>query len=339
MPVTIKDVARRVGRSVTTVSRALNDYDDVGQDTRQLIKKTAQEMGYVPSSFAQKLQKQQADTLGIILPITGSRLFDPFFSEFLAGIGHTVAAQNFDLLVSTRPHGEVELEGYHKKMRSRRVDGFIIVRTRCNDARIALLLEHNYPFAAFGRTEVADDFPLVDEDGQAGITMLVNHLVALGHVRFAFIGAPPELMFAHYRLKGFAETLETHNLPIDPALVVEGDLSQQSGREAALKLLDRPNPPTAIVACNDSMAIGAMSAAHQLGVVVGKDVAITGFDDTPWAAVTHPSLTTVHQPIYQIGQQVAEMLIKVIRGETLPEKQVILQPSLIVRQSSGGLNP
>ncbi|RME50408.1 MAG: LacI family transcriptional regulator [Caldilineae bacterium] len=334
MPVTIKDVAKRVGRSITTVSRALNDYDDVSEETRRLVKQVAAEMGYVPSSIAQKLQKRQADTIGVILPTYGPRFSDPFFSEFLAGIGNTAAKQGFDLLVSTRAPGDEEINAYLNKIRSRRVDGFIIVRTRRNDPRIALLKEQNFPFAAFGRIESGNTFPLVDEDSEQGMRMVVSHLIEQGHTRIACITAPGDLMFAHYRRQGYIAALQAHNLSLEPSLVVEGDLTQRSGRQAARQLLNLPHPPTAIAACNDLMAIGAMSTAQEQGLVVGKDIAITGFDDIPWAENTHPPLTTVHQPIYRIGTMVCQMLIQLIRGEPLSQQQVILQPTLIVRQSS-----
>ena len=334
MPVTIKDVAKRVGRSITTVSRALNDYDDVSEETRRLVKQVAAEMGYVPSSIAQKLQKQQADTIGVILPTYGPRFSDPFFSEFLAGIGNTAAKQGFDLLVSTRAPGDEEINAYLNKIRSRRVDGFIIVRTRRHDPRITLLQEQAFPFAAFGRTESDNTFPLVDEDSEQGMRLVVNHLIEQGHTRIACITAPDDLMFACYRRQGYIAALQAHNLSLEPSLVVAGDLTQRSGKQAAQQLLSLSRPPTAIAACNDLMAIGAISAAQEQGLTVGKDIAITGFDDIPWAENTHPSLTTVHQPIYRIGTMVCQMLIQLIRGEPLSQQQVILQPSLIVRQSS-----
>lgn len=335
MPITIKDVAERVGRSITTVSRALNDYDDVSEETRQIVKRVAKEMGYVPNSFAQKLQKRRTDTISIIMPTAGPRFTDPFFGEFLAGIGNTAAQKGFDLLVSTRPPGEKEVEAYLEKIRSRRVDGFVIVRTRRNDPRIALLKEHKFPFASFGRTEGLDDFPFVDEDSQAGMYLVTKHLLERGHTKIACISAPSELMLAHYRMVGFKNALSEYNLPIDEAIIIQGNLTQQSGYEIAGRLLTQTPRPTAIVACNDLMAIGAISAAQERGLVVGQDIAITGFDDTPWAEHTHPPLTTIHQPIYHIGTMVTEMLIKIINGEELEERQIILQPSLIIRQSSG----
>lgn len=335
MSVRLKEIAQRVGRSVTTVSRALAGYDDVSEATREQVRQVALELGYEPNIIARQLQKQRTDTIALILPTFGPRFSDPFFSEFLAGIGNQAARQGFDLLVSTRIPGKEEEQAYLKIIRSRRVDGFIIVRTRRRDPRILILQEHQYPFVAFGRVEGENDFPLVDEDGESGIKLVVEHLIEQGHTRLAFIAAPSDFMFSHYRLEGFIKTLETHGLPVESALIVEGDLTQRAGREVGGQLLDLPHPPTAIAACNDLMALGAMSAAQERGLVVGRDIAITGFDDTPWAEHAHPPLTTIHQPIYRIGTMVCEMLVKVINGEELSERQIILQPSLVIRQSSG----
>jgi len=334
MAVTLKDIATHVGKSVTTVSRALAGYDDVSPATREHVRQVALELGYEPNITARQLQKQRTDTLALILPTYGPRFSDPFFSEFLTGVGNEAARQGFDLLVSTQAPGEVEKNAYLRSIRSRRVDGFIIVRTRRQDARIDMLREHNYPFAAFGRIEDGNGFPLVDEDSETGMQLVVEHLIERGHTRLACIAAPSDLMLAHYRLKGFVNALDVYGLPVDNALVVEGDLTQRSGREAAGQLLDMLQPPTAIAACNDLMALGAMSAAQERGLIVGKDVSITGFDDIPLAEHAHPPLTTIHQPIYRIGSMVCQMLVKVVKGEQIAEQQVVLQPSLVVRQSS-----
>jgi len=335
MTVTLKIIAERVGKSVTTVSRALAGYDDVSESTRQQIRQMALELGYEPNIVARQLQKQRTDTIALVLPTFGPRFSDPFFSEFLAGIGNEAARHGIDLLVSTCAPGDEEEETYLKNIRSRRVDGFVIVRTRRQDGRIAILQAHNYPFAVFGRVEGNNDFPLVDENSELGIKLVVDHLAELGHTRLACIAAPSDLMLAHYRLQGFLNGLEAHGLSADAELIIEGDLTQKSGRSVGDRLLDLPDPPTAIVASNDLMALGAMSAAQKRGLTVGKDVSITGFDDIPSAEHAHPPLTTVHQPIYRIGSMVCQMLIKTINGEELTERQVILQPTLVVRQSAG----
>jgi len=333
--VTLKDIAKKTGKSVTTVSRALNGYDDVSAETKALVLRVAKELGYSPNTWAQRLQKQHTETIGLIIPTFGPRFSDPFFSELLAGIGNRAAHLGYDLLVSTRAPGEEELIAYRAAIQGRRVDGFVLVRTRRQDARVTCLQEADFPFVAFGRAEEKIDFPFVDEDGTYGMKLVTKYLASLGHQRIACIAPPPNLMFAHYRLQGFKEGLMEAGIPADDSLILIGDLTQRGGYEQANKLLDLPSPPTAIAACNDLMALGAMSAAQDRNLMVGKDISITGFDNIPMAEYSHPSLTTLHQPLYQIGGMVCEMLIQLIQGEPLEEKNILLKPELIVRQSSG----
>jgi len=335
MTVTIKDIAKSTGKSITTVSRALHDYDDVSESTKELVRRTSEEMGYTPNLLAQRLQKRRTETIGLILPTFGPRFADPFFSEFLAGVGNTAARYDYDLLVSTKAPGEQEMEAYRRKVQGRQVDGFIVLRTRRQDPRIEYLSQTNVPFAVFGRVESDMSFPFVDEDGFDGMKQVTEHLIKLGHRRIACIASSPELMFSQHRLAGFKAGLATNNLPFRDALLVEGDLTQRGGYGQAECLLDLQDPPTAIIACNDLMALGAMSAAQRRGLVVGRDIAITGFDDTPLAEHAHPPLTTVHQPIYQIGSMICEMLLETLLGKEIDQKHVLLKPTLIVRQSCG----
>jgi LacI family transcriptional regulator len=339
MAVTLREIANRVGKSVTTVSRALAGYSDVSEETRTQVKLVAEELGYEPNIAAQQLQSRRTNTIAIILPTTSPGSSDPIFGEFLAGVGNEAAKYNFDLLVSTRSPGPEEEEAYLKQIRSRRADGFVVIRTRSQDNRIAILQEHNFPFVAFGRTEENNDFPYIDEESEAGIGLAVEHLFGLGHTRLAWIGAPSNLMFSRHRWHGFESALTSHGLDLDHDLVVEGDLTRQSGYLLAQQLLTLPRPPTAIVACNDLMALGAIGAAQELGLTVGSDVSITGFDDIPMAEHAHPPLTTLHQPLQMIGQMACQMLIKIIRQEPLPERQILLQPTLVVRKSSGPAGP
>lgn len=334
MPVTLRDIARKTGYSVTTVSRALNDYDDVNAETKRTIRRTAQRLGYHPNVTAQNLQRQRTGTLGLIIPTTEPRFADPFFLEFLAGLGNEASARGYDLLVSTRAPGPDEIDAYRRLVRGKRVDGLAVVRTRRQDPRIAYLTAEHIPFVAFGRTEDDNDFPYVDENGRAGISQATRHLIDQGHRRIGFIAADQAFTFATQRLAGYVETLEINGLPADPSLIVEGGLSQRSGRQAARQLLDLAEPPSAIVATNDLMALGAMAAVHAAGLVVGQDVAVTGFDDIPLAEHSHPPLTTLRQPIHDIGTLVGRMLIDIIVGQPLDDPHVVLQPTLIVRGSS-----
>ena len=335
MAVTIKDIAKKVGLSVTTVSRALNDFDDVSQETKVLIRQTADELGYIPNSLAQRFQKKRTDTIGLILPTFGPRFSDPFFSELLAGIGNKAASHGYDLLVSTRSPGADELLTYRHMVQGHRVDGLVVVRTRQHDERIQYLCSVQYPFVAFGRTDESMDFPYVDEDSAYGMSLVAEHLVALGHRKIAYIASMPDLMFSRYRMEGLRSRLLELGTPLQDNYIRIGDLTQRSGYEETMTLLDLPVPPTAIVACNDLMAFGALSAIQDRNLIVGKDISVTGFDNTPMAAHTHPPLTTVHQPIYQIGNMVCEMLIQQLQGVELQPSQILMKPELMIRQSSG----
>jgi LacI family transcriptional regulator len=344
MAVTLKDLAASLGLSVTTVSRALADYDDVADKTRRRVRQMAQEMGYYPSATARQLRKQRTDTLAFVIPTDGSRFSDPFFSELLAGIGNEAGRHRFDLLVSTQsPNSDAEREAYRRIVNGRRADGVLVARTRQEDERIRFLTEQGFPFVAFGRSELDAQFPYVDEDSYAGIRLLTQHLVSLGHQRIGFISGPAGLLFSRLRLDGYCSVLKECELPANGAFIVSGDLTKPSGFQATQELLALSPRPTAIVACNDLMALGAMSAAQELGLTIGDDLSVGGFDDIPLAEHAHPPLTTVRQPIYEIGQRIARLLIQLIQGQpmageggdTPAEAQVVLTPQLVIRNSTG----
>ncbi len=332
---TLKDIAEKVGKSVTTVSRALHGYDDVSAETKILVKQVAEEIGYTPNINALRLQKKSTDTIGFVIPTYGPRFTDPFFTEFLAGIGNTATRLGYDILVSTHPIGEEEMLSYHNKVESYRVDGFILVRTRRDDARIKYLCNISFPFVAFGRSEGECSYPYVDVDNRYAMKMIADHLVKLGHQRIAYIGAPDYLMFANERLEGFKEVLDRNSLGLPDQLIKIGDLTQMSGLEKTEELLDTDTPPTAIVACNDLMALGVIRAAQKRGLVIGKDLAVVGYDDIPQAEHSMPSLTTIHQPIYHIGSTICDMLVSVLRGEEPEVRQKVITPTLIIRESCG----
>jgi LacI family transcriptional regulator len=293
-------------------------------------------MGYVPDATARRLQKGRTDTIGFIIPTHGPRFSDPFFSELLSGIGNEAARHNFDLLVSTRPPDTPEEDAAYRRMvEGRLVDGLLVVRTRVGDRRIDYLSRTGFPFVSFGRCDLDVSFPYVDEDGTLGLELVTEHLIALGHRRLAFISAPNGLMFCLSRRAGLDAALERNGLALQPEYCLSGDLTQHGGFQAMNQLLDLSPPPTAVIACNDLSALGAISAAQKRGLVVGRDIAITGFDDIPLAEHSHPSLTTVRQPIYDIGRRICRMLIRLIQGEKVAERQILLQPELIVRESSG----
>ena len=274
--------------------------------------------------------------MGFIVPATDRYLSDPYFLELLAGIGDGAAGYDFDLLVSTcKPMDPKERLVYERMVKGRRVDGIVVVRTRCEDERIAYLVSEGFPLIAFGRITSDLDFPYLDVDGEKGVCEAVEYLIGLGHRRIGFFSPSMYLMFAKHRLDGYRRALQDNGLELDLALVVEGNLTQAGGHQRMEQLLDLEEPPTAVITGNDLMAFGAMEAAQERGLVVGRDVAVIGFDDVPLAAHFRPTLTTIRQPIYDIGKMLSQMLIKIIKGEELAERQIILQPELVIRESSG----
>jgi len=334
--VTLKDIAERVGRSVTTVSRALADCSDVNKETAERIKEVAAQLGYVPNTLAKRLQKQSTDTIGIVVHPASRGYPEPFFSEFLAGIGEKATHYGYDLLV-TYAQEEHQMDTYRQLVEGRRVDGFILYRTLRDDPRANYLHSLNFPFASFGQVESIDRYSYIDEDGEYAMQLIVNHLVAMGHTRIGCICPSLEIMHAYIRYNGLVKSLAAHGLELEAALVREGYFDQKDGYEQALVLLNQPTPPTAIVGFNDMIAFGAINAAKTLGLHVGKEFAVTGFDNSMMAAYYRPPLTTISQPIFKIGGKLLEMLIQSLKDKEHEPSQLLLRPQLIIRESTQSL--
>lgn len=332
---TLKSISRATGYSVTTVSRALGGFDDVNDETRRLILAEAERQGYEPNLQARLLQGQRSQTVGLIIPTHGPRFSDPFFSEFVAGVGNKAAEAGFDLLLSTQAPTPDEILSYRKMVAGRRVDGLILSRTRLDDPRIEYLAGTPMPFVVFGRTESPVDYVYIDIDGHTGQAEMTEHFIAYGHARIAYITPPQYLTFSEYRLQGFREAMSRHGFSIPAEYVLEGDLTETSGYAAAERLLSLANPPTTIMTGNDLMALGVMNYAQNRGLRVGADLAVGGFDDIPAAEHVHPGLTTVHQPIYEIGRQLTQTLLNMIAGNPPEQRGILMSPKLMVRGSSG----
>jgi LacI family transcriptional regulator len=334
--VTLKDIANVVGKSVTAVSRALNDYPDIGPETKATIKQVAQDMGYKPNLMAQRLRKQRTDTLGFVLPILSPRQMDPFYSELLAGIATEATEQGFDLMVSTAASGPVELGAYRRLVEGRRVDGLIVPLPRRDDARIVYLANEVLPFVTIGQTEYeGDGFPFVWVDFATGLQRVVGHMAKQGFAKIAFIAAPQDLVFSQEGRAAFSVAMGQLKLPLNEAWVIEAGFSQKGGYQAAQRLLSMTPAPNALITCHDLVGLGAIAAVQDQGLEVGRDVAVSGLGDIPLAEHTQPPLTTIHQSTYQMGQQAVRRLAQMIAEGTFTQPDVILDSSLVIRQSSG----
>jgi len=335
--VKLKDLAEKTGFSVTTISRALGGYSDVNEVTRQHIIETARELGYQPHEPARQLRNQRTHTIGLIIPANDQSFSNDFFNMLLRGIGDAASLQGYDVLISAHAPGHGEMQAYQRFVGGGRVDGMIIARTRQADERIQYLQQMAHPFVVSGRgsPSEASDFAYIDADSQAGIRDATLHLIGLGHREIALLLPPPDLAYTEYRRRGYAEALTVAGIPYQPDYVLHGDLLRSGGYALTNGLLDTYPSITAVVCCNDLMALGAMSAAQKRGLTVGRDLSITGFDDIPPAEFAQPALTTVRQPVYEIGQRLLQMLVRSITRKTAPEMQILLPTSLVVRESTG----
>ena len=336
MPATLRDLAKKVGKSITTVSRALNNHDDISLETRALVRQAAQDLGYHPSITAQRLQKKRSDTIGFVLPAVGPYFSDPFFSMILAGIASQAARMGVDLLVSACEDRIDDLEIYVSHVQTRRVDGFIVVRIAEDDARIEYLMENQFPVVSFGRSKTFPDIPFVEVDTEFGLGLVTEYLIRLGHRNFAMILPPAYLSRSSDMLRGAKRKLAENEITLDESKLVFGDFTQRSGYQNTQALMSAPQPPTAILCGNDLMALGAMSAIVEAGLMVGKDISVTGFEGIPLAEHSQPPLTTLQQPTYLIGQRMSELLVKTIRGEASHTE--VFYPSLIIRHSCGPID-
>ncbi len=332
----LKDIAQKTNFSVTTVSRALGGYDDVSEETRQTILSVARELGYEPNLVARQLQSQRTDTIGIIAPMEEVYVSDGYFRELLISLGSAASRKGFDLLFSAHSSFSNEMQAYRKFVGGNRVDGMVIVRTRKDDPRIDYLTRQGCPFVVQGRLEpdVEELFPYVDLDNRKGVYLLTEHLLQQGHKQIAIILPPIDLAFTEYRLRGYRDALQAYHLSLDEKHIFYGDLGQHNGYSITQRIIQHLPYVTAIVACNDLMALGAIQAIQEANMRVGSDIAVVGFDDIPAARLSRPSLTTIHQPINDIGTHLVDILVSHIDGTASEAAQMLLAPQLIVRDST-----
>ncbi len=333
---TIKDVARRAGVSTATVSYVLNNTGTVSEATRQRVLQAVKELGYRPSVIARGLQARKSRMIGYSWRPMPPDQFNPILEKFIHSMAEAAERHDYHVLTfpSSIPYDEVTI--YQDMIESGRVDGFILPHTNLNDRRIRYLLDVGFPFVAFGRSNPDWDFPWVDVDGTGGMRQAVTHLLELGHRRIACLAWPETSLTGQYRLEGYQAAMVEANLPIDPAWVVRTENDYYHAYQITQTWLALPpdRRPTAVVALSDLMAIGAMNAAADAGLKVGPDLAVVGFDDAPITGYLRPPLTSLRQPIAEVGERAVTMLIELVRGETPSPAQVLLKPRLIVRDST-----
>ena len=333
--VTLEDVAKRAGVSKVTVSNILNNRPTavpISEATRQRVLAVVQELGYYPNAVARALARQRTDTVAVVLQFPAIfQGWSGFTNELMRGVSDKAIALGYDILLHTRAQPSVELEA--QSLMDGRVDGALLLRDY-DDPLSSILAERDFPHVLFFTRSRRPDVCWVDCDNYKGAQLAVEHLLSLGRTRIAHLAGPPSACSALDRLQGYRDAIERHGLSVPVEWVIPAHYGGADLTPLATMLL-QPRRPNAIFAWSDEVAIRAMNLCKELGLHVPDDVAVVGFDSTQICEHTHPPLTSVRQPIYEMAATALEMLVKLIRREPLLERMRVFAPTLEVRSSCG----
>ncbi len=331
--VTIRDVAAAAGVSYQTVSRVINDKPDVADETRRRVWQVIEELGYQPSAIARGLVSKRTYTLGLIT----ADFSDYFFTQVIVGAEAEARKQGyFFMLCSTERNPDDEPE-YLRLLTEREVDGVLFARpsTEEDSRHIVSLIQQGVPLVTTAYWLPGEKLTVVDVDNVDGGLQATECLVKLGHRQIGMITGPADWKSVNDRAKGYKLALSRAGIPFDASLVEYGDWSYQGGYEAMHRLLAKAPQITALFAQNDQMAIGAMRALREAGRRIPDDVALVGYDGIPAAAYCHPSLTTIRQPMQQVGEVATRLLIELINDSAAERKEVLLTTELVRRETCG----
>lgn len=318
------DVARTAGVSVATVSKVVNGRYGVAQSTLARVQGVIDDLGYEASLGARSLRRHQTNVLGILVAE-----FEPFSTELLKGASAAVASTEYELLAYSGGGrgGDVGWERrYLSRLSGTLIDGAIIVTPT------VITANHGVPVVAVDPHTGPSGTPTIDSDNRAGAVLATEHLVALGHRRIGFLGGRVDLDSAQQREEGFRHAMHTAGVPVDESLVTIGGYRPESADGPARSLLDRDDRPTAVFAANDLSAIQVMTVARELGMSVPEDLSVIGFDNVPESALASPPLTTINQPLQQMGAEALRMLVDLIDGRERAS-HLRLPTELVVRSS------
>lgn len=322
---TINDVAAAAGVSVATVSKAVNGRYGVAVETVERVLQVVQELGYESSLVASSMRSRQTGVIGVLVAD-----FEPFSGEILKGVGAALHDSRYDLLAYSGSRQQSP-EGWERRSLSRLsgtlIDGVIMVTPT------VVNVSADVPIVAIDPHTGRADLPTVESDSFGGARQATQFLAELGHRRIGFVAGRPDLRSSGLRDAGYRRALGEAGIPFDPDLVAVGRYEQDTGRGAAKRLLTGPDRPTAVFAANDLSAIAVLDVAAELGLRVPEDLSVVGFDDVPEAAQSTPPLTTVRQPIQQLGAAAVGLLTRLLAGEQ-PEKTHLVLPTRLVERGT-----
>ncbi|MCA9836936.1 MAG: LacI family DNA-binding transcriptional regulator [Trueperaceae bacterium] len=327
--ITIFDVAQASGVSYSTVSRVLNGFTFVKESTRLKVLEAAEELGYVANMQARSLAGGKSKVIGLLVP----QLDNGYINEICRGIDQALVKVGYDLMLYTTHHEKDKEAKYVKAITNGLTDGLLLLVPLVPAAYIAMLREQNYPYVLIDQGDNAGESYIVDSTNWQGAYDATKHLLELGHSRIAFVSGIPELSSSRDRLEGFKAALQEYDVPFDSSLIAEGFFEAELAIEATTYLLSLNPRPSAIFASNDLSALGAMEAVRQAKLRIPEDISIIGFDDIPQASITYPKLTTIRQPLEQMGRVAVKLLLEQIEKPDLKPRRVTLATQLVVRDS------
>ncbi len=331
----IHEVAKRAGVSIATVSRVMSRPEAVAANTRRKVMQAVAQLGYAPNSAGKHLRTAKSGKLLVIVP----DISNPFYSRILQSIEETAQRAGYAVLLGDTQQDANREERYAQMLRRREAEGLIVLGHGIPAAATAMSEESSAaPIVSGCEVNRGMNIPGVHIDNHAAARDAMEHLYGLGHRRIALVTGPMVSALSRDRLQGATSAARSHEAERD-LTVVNGDFTIESGQAAAEHLLARREPPTAIFCFNDQMAIGAMNVARVRGRQVPTDLSIVGFDDISFARYTVPPLTTVAQPVREIGQETVRLLLGILNGGTVAAVSVILRHQLIVRESTGIVPP
>ncbi len=333
MAATIRDVAQRAKVSPSTVSRVLNGHQKVDPKLARRVQSAAKVLVYRPSRAARALRVKRSQVIGLVL----SDIQNPFFTALVGAVEEVAYSHGLSLILCSSGEDLERERLYTELLHAERVAGAIVTTTdeRRGRAGVELLLREGIPVVAVDRLIAGLNIDSVVIDNVEGARLATRHLIDDGHRRIGFIGGRTSVTTGHDRRRGFELAHSEAGLPVSRGLIRTGDFKFESGRAEAIRLLALATPPTALLAANNLMTLGALTALRERGLRIPDDVAIVGFDDPLWASAFTPPLTTVAQPIYAEGRMAAELLIRRMSYPDAPVQSVVLPATLIQRASCG----
>lgn len=329
---TIEDVAQHAGVSRQTVSNVINAPERVKPDTMERVRRSIDELGYRANRNARNLRTRTSRVIGYRIP-PPARHLNAVMDTFLHEMAEAVEALGYHVLLFTSDSTEREIETYWELTAQSAVDGVVLARTEFDDARPKTLAARRIPFVSFGRTWGATEHSWVDVDGREGTRLAIEHLLANGHRRFAWLGSAEQSVVNDERLRGVRETLAAAGIAMADLHMVNLADEPTGDRRLLSDILDRPNPPTAFVSMSDLQALTVLAEIDARGLVAGRDAAVIGFDDSPIAAYAGGGLTTIRQPITRVAHELARLLAAQFADPSCAPEGVLLAPELIVRNT------